>query len=157
MSRSGADLALLLLEGFRSLADAASLELAARGHEKIRPVHDFAIRAIDAGADTASELGRRLGVSKQAAAKTLGFLEERGYVIGAADQRDPRRRRFTVTPEGHALLATGEQVFDELRDRWAQRIGVKELERLEEALADLGIKAPSRLDAPDWLAGSSPE
>jgi DNA-binding MarR family transcriptional regulator len=52
-------------------------------------------------------------------------------------QRDPRRRRFTVTPEGHALLATGKQVFDELRDRWAQRIGVKELERLEEALADL--------------------
>ena len=41
MSRSGADLALLLLGGFRSLADAASVELAERGHEKIRPVHDF--------------------------------------------------------------------------------------------------------------------
>ncbi len=68
MSRSGADLALLLLGGFRSLADAASVELAERGHEKIRPVHDFAIRSIDAGADTASELGRQLGVSKQAAA-----------------------------------------------------------------------------------------
>jgi DNA-binding MarR family transcriptional regulator len=157
MSRSGADLALLLLGGFRSLADAASGELAERGHEKIRPVHDFAIRSIDAGADTASELGRQLGVSKQAAAKTIGFLEERGYIVGEADQRDPRRRRFTVTPEGHALLATGEQVFDELRDRWAQRIGVKELERLEEALADLGIRAPSRHDAPGWLAGSSPE
>ena len=157
MSRSGADLALLLLGGFRSLADGASVELADRGHEKIRPVHDFAIRSIDAGADTASELGRQLGVSKQAAAKTIGFLEERGYIIGEADQRDPRRRRFTVTTDGHALLATGEQVFDELRDRWAQRIGVKELERLEEALADLGIKAPSRLDTPGWLAGSSPD
>jgi hypothetical protein len=56
VARSGADLALLLLGGFRALADAASVELAARGHEKIRPVHDFAIRTIDAGADTASEL-----------------------------------------------------------------------------------------------------
>ena len=157
MSRSGADLALLLLGGFRALADAASTELTERGHEKIRPVHDFAIRSIDAGADTASELARRLGVSKQAAAKTIGFLEARGYIAGAADQRDPRRRRFTVTPEGHALLTTGEQVFDELRDRWAQRIGINELERLEDALADLEIKAPSRLDTPDWLAGSAPE
>ena len=67
MSRSGANLALLLLGGFRALAGAASAELARRGHEKIRPVHDFTIRSIDAGADTAAELGRHLGVSKQAA------------------------------------------------------------------------------------------
>jgi hypothetical protein len=62
-----------------------------------------------------------------------------------------------VTAEGHALLATGEQVFDELRERWAQRIGMAELERLEEALADLGIRAPTRFDAPGWFAGSSPD
>ena len=86
MARSGADLALLLLGGFRALADAASAELAERGYEKIRPVHDFAIRTIDAGADTASELGRQLGVSKQAAAKTISFLEERGYVSGEVDR-----------------------------------------------------------------------
>ena len=79
VSRSGADLALLLLGGFRALADAASVELALRGHEKIRPVHDFAIRTIDAGGDTAAELARQLGVTKQAAAKTIAFLEERGY------------------------------------------------------------------------------
>ena len=157
MSRSGADLALLLLGGFRSLADAASLELAERGHERIRPVHDFAIRSIAAGADTAAELGRQLGVSKQAAAKTIAFLEEHGYVLGHDDPRDSRRRQFTVTPEGHDLLAAGEQIFDELRDRWAQRIGVQELERLEDALADLGIRTPSRFDAPGWFAGSSPE
>jgi DNA-binding MarR family transcriptional regulator len=157
MPRSGAHLALLLLGGFRSLADAASVALAERGYERIRPVHDFAIRSIDAGADTASELGRALGVSKQAAAKTIAFLQSRGYVLGETDPRDSRRRRFTVTSEGRALLATGEQVFDELRDRWAQRIGVEELERLEDALADLGIRPPSRFDAPGWLAGSSPE
>jgi len=157
MPRSGADLALLLLGGFRSLADAASVELAQRGHEQIRPVHDFALRSIGAGADTASQLGRQLGVSKQAAAKTLAFLQERDYVVGAVDERDPRRRRFTVTDRGHSLMTTGEQVFDELRDRWAQRIGLDELERLEEALADLGIRIPSRFDAPGWFAGSSPE
>ena len=155
MSRSGADLALLLLGGFRALADAASAELALRGHEKIRPVHDFAIRTIDAGADTAAELGRQLGVSKQAAAKTIAFLEERGYIAGVADPRDSRRRRFTVTSDGHALLRTGEQVFDELREQWAQRIGAPELDRLEEALSDLGIRIPTSFDTPAYLSNDA--
>ena len=151
MARSGADLALLLLGGFRALADTATAELAVRGHEKIRPVHDFAIRAIDAGAETASELARQLGVSKQAAAKTIAFLEERAYISGETDPRDSRRRRFAVTDEGHVLLRTGEQVFDELRQQWADRIGAAELDRLEEALAYLGIRIPTNFDAPDYL------
>lgn len=151
MSRSGADLALLLLGGFRALADAATAELAVRGHEKIRPVHDFAIRNIDAGADTASELARQLGVSKQAAAKTIAFLEQRAYISGETDARDSRRRRFSVTDEGYALLRTGEQVFDELREQWAERIGAAELDRLEEALSDLGIRIPTSFDTAGYL------
>jgi hypothetical protein len=79
MSRSGADLALLLLGGFRTLVDAAIVELARRGYEDVRPVHDFAMRAIAAGADSASELGRRLSISKQSAAKTIAVLQQRGY------------------------------------------------------------------------------
>ena len=157
MSRSGADLALLLLGGFRALAEAGSAELSAHGYERIRPIHDFAMHSILAGADTTSALARELGVSKQAAAKTVAFLESEGYVTGGTDERDSRRRRFTVTEKGHALLRTGQEVFDELRDRWAERIGAGELERVEAALVDLGIRVPTRLDAPGWLSGSSPE
>src|ERR1700693_4964745 len=87
MSRSGADLALLLLGGFRSLVDTATAELARRGYEDVRPVHDFAMRAIAAGAGNAPELGRRLSVSKQAAAKTIAVLTERGYVTRDTDPR----------------------------------------------------------------------
>jgi DNA-binding MarR family transcriptional regulator len=157
MSRSGADLALLLLGGFRALAEAGSAKLAAHGYARIRPIHDFAMHAILAGADTTLALARELGVSKQAAAKTVAFLESEGYVTGETDDRDSRRRRFTVTDEGHALLRTGQQVFNELRDRWAERIGIGELERVEAALVDLGIRVPTRLDAPGWLSGSSPD
>jgi len=85
MSRSGADLALLLLGGFRALVDDAIEQLAQHGYEDVRPVHDFAMRAIAAGADNASELGRSLSVSKQAAAKTVAVLQERGYVAREAD------------------------------------------------------------------------
>src|SRR3954467_9927703 len=119
MSRSGADLALLLLGGFRSLVDSAHTELARRGHEDVRPVHDFAIRAIAAGADTASGLGRRLPITKQSAAKTIAVLQERGYVARDTDPLDARRKRLQVTELGLDMLLQGETIFDELRDQWA--------------------------------------
>jgi DNA-binding MarR family transcriptional regulator len=152
MSRSGADLALLLLGGFRVLVDDAVLELAARGYEDVRPVHDFAMRAIAAGADNASELGRRLSVSKQAAAKTVAVLEERGYVARGADPLDARRKRLQVTALGFEVMREGEAVFDELRDKWKRKIGAKQLERLETDLTALVGASPVRIDSPGWIA-----
>ena len=137
MSRSGANLALLLLGAFRSLADAATDELANRGYPDFRPVHDFAMRAIAAGADNASELGRRLSVSKQAAAKTILVLQERGYVARDADPQDARRMRLQVTKLGWRVLQTGETIFDDLRTRWEQRVGSAELAKVEKVLTKL--------------------
>jgi len=153
MPRPGADLALLLLGGFRSLVDAATAELAARGHDDVRPVHDFAMRAIAAGADNASELGRRLAVSKQAAAKTIAVLQDRGYVTRDADPRDARRKRLEVTALGASVLQQGEAIFDELRDRWARQIGAGQLEILENHLSALIGAGPAHLeDTPGWMS-----
>src|SRR5687768_9024812 len=154
MNRSGPDLALLLLAGFRVLVDEAITGLAELGHEDARPVHDFALRAIangaesaselgrslsitkqsaartiagfavvvaeavpgvaepgpeDArpvhdvalrpianGAESASELGRSLSITKQSAARTIAVLQERGYVMSGPDPRDARRKRLQV-------------------------------------------------------------
>jgi DNA-binding MarR family transcriptional regulator len=156
MSRSGADLALLLLGGFRSLVDAAQTELARRGHEDVRPVHDFAIRAIASGADSASELGRRMSVSKQAAAKTIAVLLERGYVARDVDPTDARRKRLQVTERGFDMLREAEAIFDDLRDRWSQQIGEDQLKALEAELTDLVGTARVRFDAPGWIAAQDP-
>jgi DNA-binding MarR family transcriptional regulator len=152
MSRSGADLALLLLGGFRTLVDAANLELARRGYEDVRPVHDFAMRAIAAGADSASELGRRLSISKQSAAKTIAVLQQRGYVARDTDPHDARRKRLQVTALGFDVLRQGEAIFDELRVKWAQQIGAAELETFEAQLAALVGALPARFDTPGWIA-----
>jgi DNA-binding MarR family transcriptional regulator len=151
MSRSGADLALLLLGGFRALVDAATAELARRGHEDVRPVHDFAIRAIAAGAGTASELGRRLSITKQSAAKTIAVLQERGYVARDTDPLDARRKRLQVTARGLDMLRQGEAIFDELREQWAQQIGAAELENFETQLAAMVGPQPVRFDTPSRL------
>jgi len=115
------------------------------------------VRAIATGADDASELGRRLSVSKQAAAKTVAVLEERGYVTRGADPLDARRKPLRVTALGFEVMRVGEAVFDELRDKWKRKIGIKQLERLESDLAALIGASPVRVETPGWIAHSLDE
>ncbi|WP_250034804.1 MarR family winged helix-turn-helix transcriptional regulator [Paractinoplanes maris] len=152
MTRSGPELALLLLAGFRELVDEAIAELARRGYDDQRPVHDFALRAIAGGAETASDLGRSLSITKQSAARTIALLQERGYVSTEPDPRDARRKRLRVTPLGFEVMHTGEGIFDDLRRRWSDRIGARELETLEDHLATLVGPQPVRFDTPGWMA-----
>lgn len=151
MVGDGAQLALLLLGGFRVLVEQAQEELERRGHPGIRPVHEFALRAVSEGARSTSELGRRLGVSKQAAAKSVAFLLRRGYLEQAADGQDARRKLLTVTPHGTALLATGQQIVDDLRAQWAARIGEDELDALQARLHELVATETTRFDTAGWF------
>lgn len=133
------------------MVDAATAELAERGYPDFRPVLEFALRAITAGADNASELGRRLSVSKQAASKTITVLQARGYVSRDVDPLDARLKRLRVTPLGLEVLQQGEAIFDELRDRWARQIGLAQLGTLETNLAALVGPLPERFDMPGWI------
>lgn len=150
MYGTGANLALLLLGGFQSLADAATVELAKRGHKDYRVIHDSAMRFIAAGADSASELGRRLRVTKQAAAKTISALEERGYVQREVNPGDARRMRVKVTPRGFQVLTLGEKIFNDLRKRWEEEIGATNIQKIEKNLTKL-LTGRGLID-PGWLA-----
>jgi DNA-binding MarR family transcriptional regulator len=152
MSRSGAELALLLLGGFRLMVDAATTELASRGYPDFKPAHEFALRAIVAGADSASDLGRRTSVSKQAAAKTIAVLTERGYVVSAPDPGDARRKRLEVTELGFDVMAQGETILDGVRQAWEKTIGKAEVAELEAQLTKLVGDAAIRLAAPGSVA-----
>ena len=152
MSRSGADLALLLLGGYRSMVDTATVELASRGYADFKPVHEFALQAIVAGSDSASDLGRRTSVSKQAAGKTIAVLIGRGYVVSSPDPRDARRKRLEVTKLGLEVMAAGEAILDDVHKKWERQIGPSELANLQAHLADLVGDAAIRIDAPGWVA-----
>ena len=151
-SRSGADLALLLLGSYRNLVDEVVRELAARGYPDARPSHEYAMRAIQAGADNATELGRRLAITKQAAAKTIAALVARGYVTTATSPADARRKHIRLTEHGLALMREGAAIFDEVRARWEERLGAEDLAKLETQLAQFVGDSPIDLNAPGWAA-----
>lgn len=152
MPGPGPRLALLLLGSYRRLVDAAIAELAARGFDDVRASYHYAMAAIDAGAGNASDLGRRLGVTKQAALRTISVLVERGWVAREDDPEDGRRMKLVVTGLGHEVISTGEAIFDELRAAWEQEIGEEAMAALEAQLARMVGDDPIRLETPGWVA-----
>jgi DNA-binding MarR family transcriptional regulator len=149
----GFELPLLLFGGFRSIIDELHAELARRGHPDLRPAHGFALQAIGPYGATATEAGRRLGISKQAAGKTIDRLEELGYVQKAGDGQDRRRKLVRITPRGLEALALSAMIFEDIRSRWAETLGPGRLSTLE---ADLRTMVPGetfRLDVPGWFGG----
>ncbi len=143
------ELPMLLLGGFRSLVDQAHVLLAERGHPAARPMHGFALQAVGSGA-TASEVGQRLGVSKQAAAKTLGMLEAQGYLDRVDDPADRRRRVVVPTARGRDLLGQSAGAFAEVLETWTARVGAVDLERLHATLVGVGAGRSFPLDLSSW-------
>ncbi|MEU9690626.1 MULTISPECIES: MarR family winged helix-turn-helix transcriptional regulator [Amycolatopsis] len=147
----GFELPLLLFAGFRSIIDRLHAELAEQGHPHARPAYGFAMQAIGREGATASEIGRRLGVSKQAAGKTVDRLEQLGYVARVDDPADARRKVVRLTSRGFDSLGRSAAIFDELRKEWADTLGIDRVRALE---ADLRTMVPSdgfRLDVAGWF------
>jgi DNA-binding MarR family transcriptional regulator len=152
MDRPGYELPLLLAGGFRLLIDELHEHLAEQGHPELRPVHGFALQAVGTDGATISEIGRRLGVSKQAAAKTVAGLENLGYVERQADPSDGRAYRVVLTRRGTDALAASARIFDQLRRRWVRRLGRDRVAALEDDLERIAGPAGVRLaDLPGWL------
>ncbi|MEU6723337.1 MarR family winged helix-turn-helix transcriptional regulator [Nonomuraea wenchangensis] len=147
----GFELPLRLLLAFRALIDELHAELSQQGHPHIRPMYGFVMQAIGPGGTTAVELGRTLGVSKQAAGKTVESLERVGYVERATDPDDSRRKIVRLTPYGMDALHRSARIFDDLRARWAAELGVERLRALEADLRKVTPANPWRLDTPAWF------
>jgi DNA-binding MarR family transcriptional regulator len=148
----GSDLPLLMLLGFRALIDDVHTELAGAGHPGFRPLHGVAFKAIGDGV-TASELGRRLGVSKQAAGKTIEGLEREGYVERVADPDDARSKIIRLTPRGVEVRQLAFDAMAGLRGRWAERLGAEKLAAIEEGLREMTADREVRFDIPGWFNG----
>jgi DNA-binding MarR family transcriptional regulator len=147
----GYELPLLLFAGFRALIDDLHAELARRGHPDVRPAYGFAMQAIGVRGATASEIGRRLGVTKQAAGKTVDRLEALGYVERADDPADARRKLIRLTPRGIDSLTQAAEIFDQLRAGWAEKLGEERLAVVEASLRTVVPATGFPVDVPGWF------
>ncbi|NUU22140.1 MAG: winged helix-turn-helix transcriptional regulator [Streptomycetaceae bacterium] len=151
----GFELPLRLFAAFRGIVDELHAELARQGHPDVRPMHGFVFQAIGPHGTTAADLGRTLGVSKQAAGKTVGTLEGLGYVAVSPDPHDARRRIVRLTPRGVDCLARSARIFETIRARWARQLGPARLRALDADLRLMTADDFFRLDTPGWFGGAA--
>ena len=147
----GWELPLLLFAGFRSLIDRLHAELAERGHPDLRPVYGFAMQAVGVQGASASEVGRRLGVSKQAAGKTIDRLAAIGYVERVDDPRDGRSKLVRLTPRGIDSLRQSAEIFERLRADWVRQLGADRVRVIESSLRTVVPAAGFPVDVPGWF------
>jgi DNA-binding MarR family transcriptional regulator len=151
--RPGFELPLLLAGAFRELIDNLHAELDKHGHGGARPVHGFALQAVGPDGATVSELGRRLGISKQAAAKTAAGLEEIGYITRRPSDRDGRAVVLMRTPRGEEMLDLSAAIFEQLHQSWVRRLGPARVAAIEDGLAEIVTGSPTARigDLPGWM------
>ena len=150
--RAGFELPLLLIGAFRSVIDELHRALADGGHPEARPIHGFALQAIGSSGATTSKLGRQLGVSKQAAAKTVASLERAGYVCREPDPTDGRAVRVLRTARGEEMLALSAAFFERYHVRMAQGLGPRRLAELEDDLQQMAEPIGDFRGFPGWMA-----
>ncbi len=126
-----------LLRAGRAAIDELHRRLAERGHPAVRPAHGYAFQAIGADGATATDLGRRLGVTKQAAGQMVDELVRLGYVERRPDPADARRRLVRLTDAGADCLRASSEIFDELFEEWGEQSGPADVRAAVEALRGL--------------------
>lgn len=154
MSEPGWRVVLLLSGAFRDAVDTLHAELAEQGHPEARPLHGFALQAIGPDGCTINELGQRLGVSKQAAAKTATGMESAGYVVRGSVPGDRRAVLLRRTARADEFLAASAAGFEHIMDRWRRQLGVDRFDAMVNALAEVAGDRPVG-DLPGWLTQRS--
>ena len=148
--RPGYELPLLLLGAFRQTIETLHETLAERGFPEARPAHGLALQAIGPDAVTVSELGRRLGVSKQAAAKTVSRLEAIGYVTRQRDPHDARAQLVFRSARGNAMLLETARILEDQKAALVATLGAERYGATVDGLRQIA-KGASLVDVLAWL------
>jgi DNA-binding MarR family transcriptional regulator len=95
------------------------------GHPQVRISHGYVFQHLIGGHPTVGELATHLGVTQQAASKSVRELEELGYVERIEDVADSRVRRVALTSRGRAVISLARKIrtqFEEdIRNALGQR------------------------------------
>jgi DNA-binding MarR family transcriptional regulator len=119
------------------------------------PVSANTLRVLDAAGVRVRDLPVRTGVSKEANAMAVGFLERRGCVEVVADPEATRGKVVRLTPKGQRAQATYGRILTVTEERWRARFGSEALGTLRRTLEEL---VGHRADRPDplLLLGTEP-
>jgi DNA-binding MarR family transcriptional regulator len=88
------------------------------------------------------DLARLSGVSKEAIAMALSFLQKRDYAAVKPKSSGSKVRVLVLTPKGQILRTLYRELMPAIEGRWQIRFGENAIRTLRDALEELGASAP---------------
>jgi DNA-binding MarR family transcriptional regulator len=138
-------LARLLAIAYRQMIDGLHARLPAAGFTDVRPSYGFVLLAVRNRPTTIVDLATLLGVTKQAASKLVGAMDDAGYVQRTTDANDARAKNIALAPRGVKLLKAVESIYSDLESEWAATIGEPAVTRMRSDLSRVLLVADGRL------------
>lgn len=129
------DFGLLLGHAYESFVQELHAHLTANGATVVGASYGFVLRTLDVAAVTTSQLGDRLGITAQGAAKIVDDMVAAGYVERRPDPADGRAKRLYLSPEGRELLDRVRAFHADFERRLAERLGAEEVATTREVLS----------------------
>jgi DNA-binding MarR family transcriptional regulator len=134
------DLARLLLEAHRSLAEEWVAGMAERGYPNARSGHAVIALTIDRRMGTRlTELAERARMTKQGMMLLIDDLESRGLVRRVADPEDARAKTVRLTTKGRTYVAESRRQLQAVEGRARRALGDRRYDQVRSAL--------------EWMAG----
>ena len=131
-----ADLSLASLFTGWALADELQRRLATDGFEDARFADGVVFQHLVGGPVTISTLAERLGVTQQAASKSVADLEKRGYLSREPDPADARARQVVLTSRGEGVIAAARTHRAALDAELRRKLGDDRVEAARRLLVD---------------------
>jgi DNA-binding MarR family transcriptional regulator len=142
------DLSLASMFAGWALADEIQRRLVADGFSDVRFSDGLVFQHLVDGPVTIGALAARLGVTQQAASKSVADLQRRGYVERTADPDDARARLVSLTARGVAVIGAARDQRAAVTGELAERLGPRRVEAarrlLLDVVADLGAEEAVR-------------
>jgi len=119
------------------------------------PISANTLRVLDTTGVRVRDLPVRTGVSKEANAMAVGFLERHGCVEVVADPRTTRGKVVRLTTKGQGAQAKYGRTLTVTEERWRAHYGSDTLSTLRRTLEELGGDRPAG-GGPLLLRGAEP-
>jgi DNA-binding MarR family transcriptional regulator len=127
----------VLLRAARLWNEAAVHRVQAASGPQLRLAHTGLFPHLNVEGRRATEIARRMGVTKQAVGPLLADLEGRGLIERVPDPKDGRARLLRLTPAGVGAMREGLQVLAQVEDVVREQVGGKRLRKTHAVLAEI--------------------
>jgi len=129
--------AALLRDAYAAIDGVVPLHLAQRGHGAVRTAHGPVFQHLDEDGTTVSSLAQRAGMTKQAMAELVHYLEQHGYVRRVPDPNDARAKLVQLTQTGREVIAIVQELVPQMEQRLLEALGRSRWRHLREDLIQI--------------------